>query len=207
MTQKRTPPPETLAMKFLVEEFIDVADGDLSTDAAREGVEKFQRRAAKRLLPGPPGTGGDSLQQLALMRLSVADFQKLRRKVRALLRSLVPDARMGQKVTLRGPVDMRLVAERGQRDRLRRPLIEGRHREDVFWYYLVDLLSRAGLSMIGICRAPRSKREGNATGLERCSRLFVRRGQAKRFCGDTCRARIATQRARQHKGKTEKGKK
>lgn len=62
---------------------------------------------------------------------------------------------------------------------------------DVFWFHVVSLLGRVGLEAIDVCRAPKAY-----GGLVPCQRLYVRRGRAKLYCSDTCRARVATRRAR-----------
>src|SRR4030095_1172853 len=71
----------------------------------------------------------------------------------------------------------------------RRLLVEG-HATSVLWYYVVSLLSRVGLEDIGVCSAPQARHRVP------CQRLFVRRGRAKQYCSEQCRARVATQRAR-----------
>ncbi len=47
------------------------------------------------------------------------------------------------------------------------------------------------VTVLAICPAPQPYRADRL-----CGRLFVRRGQAKLYCSDTCRARVATRRAR-----------
>jgi hypothetical protein len=91
-------------------------------------------------------------------------------------------------VPLRGPrIIVKPVIAGPQSNR--RLLVEGRA-TSVFWYYVVALLGRVGLEAIGVCPAPRA-------GLRApCRRLFVRRGRAKEYCSEQCRARMTTRRAR-----------
>jgi len=195
--------PTDVAMRFLLEDFIAVPE----QDRAPKTVRRFQARAARFLLPGPRGRkAAFSPQQLALMQIDPAEFQQLRRDVREWLGAVVFDPRRGHRVQLKGPLDLWLVTGRGEADLLRRPLVEGSPR-DVFWFYLVHLISRAGVAAIGVCRAPRSKRDPRQHdpqlrgATEECERLFLKRGRAKLFCSETCRARVATQKAR--KGRTQ----
>ena len=55
-----------------------------------------------------------------------------------------------------------------------------------------DELSTRFVDMVGICPAPLPR------GGARCGVLFLRRGRAKLYCSDTCRARVASRRARRH---------
>src|SRR5438128_1114305 len=139
MTSRRRETPETVAMRFLLEEFIDVADADDGrvSEAAAEGVVRLQREAVRTLLPGPKKGSAGSIQQLQIAGLSADEFQELRRKVRAWLRSLVT-SRITGKVTLEGPLILRVpaLAAGSGPDRRGAPMVEGSAR-DVFWYYLV----------------------------------------------------------------------
>jgi hypothetical protein len=184
MTSQRT---DAAAIRHLLEEFVEVGDRD-DVD-----TEPMQRRSARLWLPGPT-RGAYSLQQLTLISMSPPVFQAFRRAVRDWLRALTTDPRVGHWRTLAGPLRVALVADRQRPDRLVQPLIEG-PALDVCWYYLLLLVSRVGVSQIGVCHAPRSRREAESEW-EFCGRLFVRRGSAKAFCSDRCRARVATQRAR-----------
>ncbi len=189
-------------MRFLVEEFIDVPDVDeVSSEAATKGITRMQALSARVFLPGPK-RGGYSLQQSALFQIDPANFQKLRRRVRGWLRSLVTGSHVGHKHTLEGPLTMWLS---GRPDRLRAPSIEGSG-HDIFWFYLFHLVSRAGVARIGMCRAPKSQRDPSQQNTEfrgetePCERLFIRRGNAREYCSERCRARVATQRARAWRG-------
>lgn len=185
-------------LRFLVEEFIEVPDGEQPAAA----VAASQRRAARRLLPGP-AKGALSLQQGMLCGMRPEEFLQLRCDVRSWLGALARDPRLPADPIALGPLKVQLVSARGEDPgRLRAPVVEGNPR-DVFWYYLTLLVSRAGVSQIGVCYAPRSKRDAGQSDPSRagetdpCERLFVRRGKAKEFCSERCRARVATQRARE----------
>lgn len=187
------------AVRFLVEEFIDVPE----TGETPEGVSTLQRKAARVLLPGPtaapaqrPRRGSPSLrpaarptyslQQLALVSMPAAAFEQLRRDVRDWLRTVVRFPTVGHTRMLTGPLVLGLGATAGP------PLVDASPL-DLVWFYLFHLIGRTGVVRIGVCHAPKSQREA-AEG--ECERLFVRRGNAKEFCSDRCRARVATQRAR-----------
>lgn len=194
--------PDTASMRFLVEEFIDVPDVDeVPPEAATKGITRMQALSARVLLPGPD-RGGFSLQQSALVGMDPANFQKLRRSVRDWLRSVVTHSRIGHEHTLKGPLTMWLPV----RSDLRAPLIEGSGL-DVFWFYLYHLVARADWTRIGVCRAPKSKRDPGQQNpaflgeTEPCEQLFIRRGEAKEYCSDRCRARVATRRARSEPGR------
>ena len=195
--RQREAAPDSTAMRFLLEDFIEVPDGDEGNETA---AALLQARAARVFLPGPQ-RGGVSLQQGGLMGLPAATFQELRRDVRDWLRSLVIYTHVGHSRTLNGPLRLSLISVRGKPDRLRAPIIEGPPL-DVFWFYLGYLLSRVGLTRIGVCRAPKSKRDPGQRDpelcgeTEPCGHLFLRRGTVKVYCSDSCRARVATRRAR-----------
>jgi hypothetical protein len=199
MTSPKPLARRTAVLRFLIEEFIDVPEAE--GDQADRAVARFQRRAARKLLPGPKKGNAASLQQVALMGMRPAAFQQLRREVRDWLGAVVRDPRLGHKVTLQGPLDMWLYGAKHDHDTLGAPKVEGSN-HDVFWFYLLQIVSRAGLSQIGVCRAPKSKRDAGQSDpalcgwTEPCGKLFVRRGTAKEFCSDRCRARVATRRAR-----------
>ena len=194
MTSKRRhTPPLTAMMRFLLEEFIDVTDDDEAF--ASEALARFQAKSARVFLPGPK-QGAFSLQQLMLRGMPPAEFQQLRRDVRNWLCGLrifgTPGHVRLQEVTLA------LVEVPGRPGQLQAPIVEGQPR-DVFWYYLVGFVSRAGLARIGVCPAPKSQRDfpvDDPAEAEPCARLFLRRGHAKAYCSNRCRARVATQRAR-----------
>lgn len=203
MTQRRRRVAHSTAVvRFLLEDFVEVPDGEtgFSTDTAAVALAKFQARAARILLPGP-AKGAFSTQQLMLVGLQRSQFQNLRRDVRQWLRSLATFSGVGHTRTLHGKLTLSLVSVPGKPDRLQAPIVEGEPL-DVFWYYLTHLMSRVGLTRIGVCHAPKSKREPGQMNpelggrSEPCGRLFLRRGRAKQYCSDRCRARVATQRAR-----------
>jgi hypothetical protein len=140
-----------------------------------------------------------------LVGMRAARFQRLRHEVRDWLRSLVKDPRAGHRRKLKGPLTFTLKSVSGRPNRLRAPFVEG-PALDVFWFYLVYLLSRVELP-IGVCRAPKSQRQVAPNPeldgyVEPCDRLFLRRGQVKAYCSDLCRARVASQRARSPKRHT-----
>jgi hypothetical protein len=195
--KRRRGAPDTVAMRFLLEQFIDVPEDAAASD---EGIEVLQAQAARVFLPGPR-KGAYSLQQLGLIGLRPPAFQELRRDVREWLRSLVIYSHVGHQRRMKAPLTFSLVSVSGKPDRLRPPIAEGLPL-DVFWFYLVHLLSRAGLTRVGVCRAPKSKKDPGQQNpelsgeTEPCERLFLRRGSAKEFCSERCRARVATQRAR-----------
>lgn len=204
-------------MRFLVEEFIQVPELDPEAEKASDpfegaptGLEQMQAAAARILLPGPK-RGAFTLQQSALLGLPLSEFQQLRREVREWLRTVVMHPGTGHRRTLQGPIDVWLYTKRG--DLARTPLIEGNGR-DVFWYYLTHLVARAGIDRIGVCHAPRSRKDPGqeewfrlAGMTEPCLTLFLRRGTAKQFCSDRCRARVATQRVRPSPMEARRGKK
>ena len=191
--------PERVAVRFLVEEFVHVADDD----ASERAVVALQKRAARELLPErlPGARKTYTPAQLALLGLSRVVFQQLRRDVRDWLYALAVDPRMGQTRTLEGPLRLSLVAAPGKSGRLGAPIVEGKPL-DVCWFYIVYLVSRIGIDRIGICRAPKSKKDPGqrdaelAGTTEPCDRLFIRRGRVKEFCSVRCQNRVATQRAR-----------
>jgi hypothetical protein len=169
----------TRKMRFLVEDFAAVPE-EVSPEAAR----RFQWRSARMLLPGTGLKGAPSVQQVELVSLPVERFQYLRRWVRGYLRTIATKSPIeGHRVKLEGPLEFWLHPS------LRMPLVEG-DPSDVFLFYLVQLASRVGVSQIGVCRAPKAKSQ------EPCGVLFLRRGKAKKYCSEQCRARVATRRAR-----------
>ncbi len=203
MTSRQRRKRQDAALRFLIEDFIDTPDGDegYRTESAAKGLWRFQEKAARILLPGP----GRTIQRAALTGMQPAEFQGLRRQVRDWLHRLARNPTFADAITLKGPVRMWVVSKRpmlgrGEPGDLRAPLIEGSP-SDVFWFYLVNLVCRAGVAQIRVCQAPRSRREPSQQArepgmAEPCERLFVRRGNAKQFCSNRCRARVATQRAR-----------
>jgi hypothetical protein len=202
--QRRQAAHTTTVMRFLLDEFVEVADDGCATEDAEKDVVTFQTRAARVLLPGPQ-KGAFSLQQMTLRTLKPAAFQQLRREVRDWLRSLVMFSSRGHQRTLKGPLTLSLVTVPGKPARLKAPIADGSPL-DVFWFYLVHFIAQVGLSQIGVCHAPKSKRDPGqqnpelAGATERCERLFLRRGHAKAYCSERCRARVATQKARKGKG-------
>ena len=189
----------TDALQFLVEDFIEVSDETL-TEEATAGVSKFQAESARRLLPGPL-TGAFSMQQLALTGMPPAEFQRLRRSVRDwLLSGLTYEWTIN---TIKGP--LKIISGRRRtrraRQRKRRVSVEGSG-HDVFWFYLIQLVDDDALNRIRVCHAPKSKKDSSQSSgeTEPCGRLFIRRGEAKEYCSERCRARVATQRARAWRG-------
>ena len=193
--QRRRAAHTSTVMRFLLDEFIEVADGHETALAA------LQARAARMLLPGP-AKGAFTLQQMTLRTLNQFEFQQLRRDVRDWLRSLARSGG-GHTRTLQGPLTLTLVASPGGKPgRLRAPIVDGSPL-DVFWFYLVNFIAQVGLSQIGVCHAPKSKREPGQQNpelcgeTEACERLYLKRGHAKEYCSERCRARVATQKARE----------
>jgi len=198
MTSDGWTPPDGEAMTFLLEEFIEVSDDE--TGAKADAVSCLQDQAARALLPGPR-SGAQSLQQLALTGMSPAEFQQLRRDVRDWIRSLMSSS-VAHWRTLNGPLRLCLGAPPWPADQKQDLLVEG-PALDVFWFYLLHLLSRVGIGRIGICWAARSQKDRDQQALllqegvtEYCQRLFLRRGGVKRYCSEFCRGREATARSR-----------
>ena len=188
MTMSNQPPHagDSQALQFIVEEFIDV-EIDARPPRAT-AVKALQARAARHLLPGPR-RGAFSRQQGALMALDLESFGQLRHDVRDWLERLVIrewPPREGD-AAIEGP---KIVVTPVAWTTPHRQLgVEGRA-TDVFWFYLVWLLGRVGPEAIEVC--PARKPDSIAV----CSRLYVRRGRAKIYCSERCRARMATARAR-----------
>ena len=177
---------DSRALQFVIEEFIDV-EPDAQAPRA-EAVKALQARAARYLLPGPQ-RGRFSRQQDRLMTLDVKDFSRLRHEVRNWLERLVIGEWPGPEgdPPIKGPrMTVRPVAWAAPHRRFE---VQGAATH-VFWFYFVSLLSRVGLDGIGTCRARR------ADSIAVCSRLYLRRGRAKVYCSERCRARMATARAR-----------
>lgn len=207
-TPARRAAADSLRMRFLIERFIDVPDDvdniiDVPPDvllsrdpkeeyaarAANAPLRKFQADSARVFLPGPL-RGAYSVQQMTLRALPPAEFQQLRRDVRTWLYRFIRMPHVGQQVPITGALTMWLVTRPGAPERVGAPLMEGAA-ADLLWFYVGHLLSRVGLKQIGICQAPQPKSDHEA-----CGRLFVRRGDAKEYCSERCRARVATRRAR-----------
>ncbi len=126
------------------------------------------------------------------MALPPAKMQRLRRDVREWLEGLIIWHPGEETPDVRGPeITISPVAKAGAPAVLR---VEGAP-ADVFWFHVVSLLGRVGLDAIDVCRAP--KPYGS---LVPCQRLYVRRGRAKLYCSDRCRARVATRRHRGMEG-------
>jgi hypothetical protein len=188
-------------MRFLIDDFIDVPEGaeGNATNVAEKEIRQLQQEAVRALLPGPPK--GLSPQQRVLLNMKPAAFQNLRRTVAGRLRALAINGSVGPH-QLRISIAILPGAKPGDRlfvEPWINSLTTGT--EDLVWFYVAELVTRVGPALIAICPAPRSKREQlppeqYAGTLEYCGRLFVRRGRAKLFCSGTCRARVATQRAR-----------
>ena len=163
---------DSAAFRFLVEEFSEVGE-----DAAPAAVARFQREASATL-----GFGGAP----PLTTLEPAEFQRLRSVVRDWLRSLVLDPIIAFRVTFQESFSAIVIPEETP-GRLR---VTG-DAHDVFWFHVVGLIHRVGVSRVGVCYAPQANHARRP-----CGRLYMRRGSARRFCSDRCRARVATQRAR-----------
>lgn len=207
---RRRPDPDAVRLRFLLSEFIEVPD-EMSNRVAGTAVEEeltdaewlarakphpLRERTARVLLPGPP-TGAYSLPQLALIGLPERAFVQLRRDVRDWLRSMVVSSHVPPPRTL--TVRRSLVRLPDKRGALQ--FVHEGPAADVLWYYIENLIFRMGLSRIGVCRAPKSKREQDpeqreTRGGERCGRLFLRRGKAKEYCSARCRVRLAKRRER-----------
>jgi hypothetical protein len=182
--RRRVPGSDDKALRFLIEEFIhQEVDGPEPTPKARRAL---LTEAARLLLPSPEK--GFSHQQMTLIALDSQELTELRREMWNWLERIVCETSAEGPVALRGPRIMVTPVIRGRPGNLQL-LVEGRA-VSVFWYYIVSLLSRVGLEAIGVCRAPQARYQVP------CLRLFVRRGKAKEYCSEQCRARVATQRAR-----------
>ena len=191
----RRPTPENASLRFLVDDLLDVVEN--APDAA---IQDLQREAAAVLLPGSPK--GLSRQQRRLVALPPTEFQELRRFILHQLRSIArpltlsPGIARVHDVTLKLHLQLRANAGPGGA-----PIVDGAAK-DVLWFYVANLVSRAGTANLALCPAPRSQREPGQEAS--CGRLFLRRGTAKEFCSATCRARVATQRARHKQPPTSK---
>lgn len=186
--RRRGPASDRVAFQFLVEEFSDVDDQKFDPEA----VIRFRQEAAQTFLGLDDFWATDPMAPMP-----PAEFQQLRRLTRNWLRSLVVNPAIGHRVTLPGPLYLTVLPNEtphGRRLSFGATPIWGDLR-DVFWFYVVSLIHRIGVTQIGVCSAPQSKWK-SATLAMSCGRLFVRRGTAKQFCTETCRARVATQRAR-----------
>jgi len=161
----------------------------IDEESPREAaVKDLQARAARHLLPGPR-RGPFSRERARLMTLDVEGFSHLRHDVRNWLERLVirewPERE--DDPPIKGPrMIVRPVAWTAPQRQLE---VQGAA-ADVFWFYLVTLLGRVGLEAIDTCHARR------AGSIAVCARLYVRRGRAKVYCSERCRARMATARAR-----------
>lgn len=191
------PPNSKTALQFLLEEFIDIAEGPhTGSDRLSEvppGIKALQERTARLLLPGPQR--GFSVQQAELVSMPAASFQRVRQDVGNWLRSLVINPHIPRRRTFKTELTMGLHGKQNSNG-LAAPFVEFPAPEDVFWFYFLHLLSRVGLSRIGVCQAPKSQRGQQAVEPEPCGRLYLRRGELKEYCSNLCRARVATQRAR-----------
>jgi len=186
MTQKqRKQPQETATMRFLLNEFIQISD-DGAADAP--GIEALKERTVRTLLPGPR-KGALWPAQLEFKGLASGAFQQLRRDARNWLGAVARSMPGGHPRTLNRPLTLSLVAAADNPGRFRAPIVEG-DPLDVFWFYLVHLLARVGPGQIRLCRAPRAGTN------EPCGNLFLRRGDAKRYCSPLCRVRLAARKSR-----------
>jgi hypothetical protein len=190
MTRKRRRPThQTEAMRFLLEDFVAVpADESERTTVSALDIAGLRKDAGRFLLPkgqrwlfSPERMTGDA-------------FQRLRRLVAGRLRMVAVEGSTGPH-RLRISIMIPKGAKQGDPLYVE-PSIESpiTGMEDLVWLYVAQLVMRAGPSRIGICPAPRSKRSPGQGPY--CGNLFFRRGEAKVFCSDTCRARVATRRAR-----------
>ena len=195
---KRRARRDTTVIRFLLEDFCHVVDERPDPANAAAGL---QTRAARMLLPGP-AKGAFSPQQLAFTALASEAFHALRVEVRDWLHAVVRHGPHGTARRLRGPLTLNFASIVGRRDEFARkaglsgPLFELPDARELFWLYLFLTITRIGVERISVCHAPRSQRDTSDDGSRECGRLYLRRGRAKRFCSDTCRARVATQRAR-----------
>jgi hypothetical protein len=181
--RRRRPPVEERALKFLVEDFIDIGPQDVAT----EGLAALRDEAAQTLLPDLASLRG------LLLRMPLSDFQKLRRKTRTRLGMLAQHSTLAPKgVGLHQVISLKLVLMAGAKPG-GAPIVDGAP-EDVLWFYVTHLVTLVGSSRLALCTAPRSKREDLKGG--QCLRVYVTRGTSKQFCSARCRARVATQRAR-----------
>jgi hypothetical protein len=190
---------DTTVIRFLLEEFTDVAD-QRPDDEPEASASTLQTQAARFFLPGPKKSAF-SPQQLALRAMPSAAFHALRVEVRDWLHAVVMRGPVGTARVLRGPLTLSVASIPGRRVESARkaglsgPLFEMPDARELFWLYLFLTIIRIGVEQIKVCHAPRSQRDASHESRE-CGRLYLRRGKAKRFCSDTCRARVATQRAR-----------
>lgn len=189
MTQhRRFPPPEVAALRFLIEDFADVSDDADADDAPTLKAARDLAREAAALLSPKQG-----VLRVLLERLPPAELQGLRRLIRQSLGNLTADTPASLRVGLTlwmlpntKPGSLPLV------ESLAPPLMAAR---DVLWFYVANTVAAAGSDQIAVCMAPPSKHSPSRKA-GACGRLYLRRGSAKRFCGPTCRARVATRRAR-----------
>jgi hypothetical protein len=198
-TSQRRTRRDAAVVRFLLEDFVNLQDEQADTNA--DEVRGLQTRAARMLLPGP-SKGAFSSQQLAFTTLSLPEFRSLRLEVRNWLRAVVTHGPIGTARRLRGALTVSIASIPGRRDESARKagltglLFEMPDARELFWLYLLLTIGRIGVEQIAVCHAPRSRREAPEDGSKDCGRLFLRRGRAKHFCSDRCRARVATQRAR-----------
>ena len=143
---------DSAAFRFLVEEFSEVGE-----DAAPAAVARFQREASATL-----GFGGAP----PLTTLEPAEFQRLRSVVRDWLRSLVLDPIIAFRVTFQESFSAIVIPEETP-GRLR---VTG-DAHDVFWFHVVGLIHRVGVSRVGVCYAPQANHARRP-----CGRLYMRRG-------------------------------
>ncbi len=170
-----TRPADTEALRFLVEDFSDAPE-----DFEAHALARFQREASRLL-------------DVDLKEMPPSEFQRLRQLTRDWLRSLVRNGRAGHRITIAGPLYLAFAPS----DPPGSPFVGGDAR-DVYWFRVVSLVSGAGASEVRVCYAPRPRPKGQLAegAVAACGRLFLRRGDARQFCSETCRARVATQRAR-----------
>jgi len=176
--KRRRPRPEMAALRFLIEDFADVPS-DLPTTA---GVAEFAKEASRTFEPRR-----HSVLAKVLETMAPADLLRLRSFVRNRLRVLARGGSTQHRVTLT------LLVAAGEKP-APGPILGADDPRDMLWFYVANLVSRAGTSWIKVCPAPASKRENGGETI--CGRLYIRRGRAKRYCSERCRARVAAQRNR-----------
>jgi hypothetical protein len=194
---KRRPAPGVPEVRFLLEDFIAIADVAAGSPVNEGELVAMREKAARLFLPSAQKTGHDrkskartrndvarSMSQLELEAMSLTEFQQLRREVRNWLRQVVALSHTGIKVVPRGRLTLTVTDEPW-------PLVEGNVR-DVVRHHLAYLVSRVGRRQIGICQAPKSTRGADQEGgveSDVCGKLFLKRGEGKRYCSDRCRTR------------------
>ena len=178
------------SMAFLIDELAAVRDDDPPVELAAS--QRLQAETARLLLPGVGAKSGMTPAQAALRALTPQQFRQLRERIHDGLILLARGTghvaiwhrTVGASTVVRVRGGKRVLAEH----------VTGAA-DDVLLMHVSDLLRRVGLEDLAICNAPQSTRSAGEDPPP-SGALFIRRGTAKRFCSDTCRARVATRRAR-----------